>query len=479
MSEPITLVSFLPSEKPYSCGYCKEEGSLSDGMWAHYMSVGVYQQLIDKGWRRSGRYVYKPIMDKTCCPLYTIRCESDKFQPTKSQKKVAKKVRNFLLRGSKKIRDEESNTIDTPKDVNKDENADTKDAKTEDNSKASQSNCDKGTGKETELSGGDVDMDRKILGLKKAKIRRLERRLEKKGFSKDCKKLTEPKNKEKGLSDLLPSLQTATDLLNASVSQGGDEFKHKLELRLIKADQQDAQFQHYFQESFEVYKKYQMNIHKDPEEDCDERTFKRFLCNSPLKYQSSGGNNNVLLGAFHQHYILDGKIIAVAVLDILPDCISSVYFYYDPAFSFLSLGTYSAIREIQLCVALSRKYYYMGYYIHSCHKMRYKGKYNPSELCSPTSYKWHPIEKCIPYLDQNKFTTFEKEPELMVKKKTLNMSRVRLFFAGDMLLYSEGFMDTLSQKGQANLRGYFEICDSLAENIIVVVNDEEGDSDDE
>ena len=29
-----------------------------------------------------------------------------------------------------------------------------------------------------------------------------------------------------------------------------------------------------FKESFEVYKKYQMNIHKDPEEDCDERTFK-------------------------------------------------------------------------------------------------------------------------------------------------------------------------------------------------------------
>ncbi len=33
--------------------------------------------------------------------------------------------------------------------------------------------------------------------------------------------------------------------------QGGDEFKHKLELRLIKADQQDAQFQHYFQ--VEIY----------------------------------------------------------------------------------------------------------------------------------------------------------------------------------------------------------------------------------
>ena len=48
-------------------------------------------------------------------------------------------------------------------------------------------------------------------------------------------------------------------------------------------------------------------------------------------------------GSFHQHYILDGKIIAVGVIDILPCCVSSVYFYYDPEYSFLTLGTYSAL----------------------------------------------------------------------------------------------------------------------------------------
>jgi len=49
-------------------------------------------------------------------------------------------------------------------------------------------------------------------------------------------------------------------------------------------------------------------------------------------------------GSFHQHYILDGKIIAVGVIDILPYCVSSVYFYYDPEYAFLTLGTYSALR---------------------------------------------------------------------------------------------------------------------------------------
>ena len=39
-----------------------------------------------------------------------------------------------------------------------------------------------------------------------------------------------------------------------------------------------------------------------------------------------------------------GKLVAVGVLDILPTCTSSVYFYYDPSYEFLTLGTYSALR---------------------------------------------------------------------------------------------------------------------------------------
>lgn len=36
-------------------------------------------------------------------------------------------------------------------------------------------------------------------------------------------------------------------------------------------------------------------------------------------------------GSFHQQYWLDDdKLIAVGVIDILPKCVSSVYFFYDP-----------------------------------------------------------------------------------------------------------------------------------------------------
>lgn len=43
------------------------------GMWLYYLTVGDYQNLIDRGWRRSGNYGYKPIAHDACCPLYTIR----------------------------------------------------------------------------------------------------------------------------------------------------------------------------------------------------------------------------------------------------------------------------------------------------------------------------------------------------------------------------------------------------------------------
>lgn len=41
---------------------------------------------------------------------------------------------------------------------------------------------------------------------------------------------------------------------------------------------------------------------------------------------------------------MTGKLIAVGVIDILPRCVSSVYLFYDPDYSFLSLGVYSALR---------------------------------------------------------------------------------------------------------------------------------------
>lgn len=61
-------------------------------------------------------------------------------------------------------------------------------------------------------------------------------------------------------------------------------------------------------------------------------------------------------GSFHQQYWLDKKLIAVGVIDVLPLCVSSVYFFYDPDYSFLSLGTYASLRFVnyRFCIIVAK-----------------------------------------------------------------------------------------------------------------------------
>ena len=73
-----------------------------------------------------------------------------------------------------------------------------------------------------------------------------------------------------------------------------------------------------------------------------------------------------------------GRLVAVAVLDVLPRCLSSVYFFWDPALAPLALGKLSALRELAWVADAARArpalhWYYMGYYIHACPKVRGPG----------------------------------------------------------------------------------------------------------
>ena len=51
------------------------------------------------------------------------------------------------------------------------------------------------------------------------------------------------------------------------------------------------------------------------------------------------------------------------------------------------------------CVCCSPVFFSSGYYIHTCPKMKYKRKFQPSELLCPLRYTWHPLDRCLPALD--------------------------------------------------------------------------------
>ncbi|RYH29995.1 hypothetical protein EON65_06655 [archaeon] len=158
------------------------------------------------------------------------------------------------------------------------------------------------------------------------------------------------------------------------------------------------------EEKFALYKKYQVTVHQDKPDEVTPEGFTRFLISSPLVMESDGTKR---YGSFHQLYRLNGVLIAVGVVDLLPSGLSSVYCFYDPDYRSLVLGKYSALKEIEYCQQNGFEYYYMGYYIHSCEKMRYKGEYAPSELLCPTTSTWHPLDEVKPLLDRFKFTPLD------------------------------------------------------------------------
>lgn len=73
------------------------------------------------------------------------------------------------------------------------------------------------------------------------------------------------------------------------------------------------------------------------------------------------------------------------------------------------------------------KYYYMGFYIHSCPKMRYKAKFQPSYLLCPLRYTWHAIDECIKQLDKTKYSVFNKSEDAHADNNTLNIENVNQF----------------------------------------------------
>jgi len=76
-------------------------------------------------------------------------------------------------------------------------------------------------------------------------------------------------------------------------------------------------------------------------------------------------------------YFDDKKLIAVDLIDILDDGISSIYFYYDPDYSKYSLGKFSLYKQIMIAKNNNLKWIYLGYYVKDCPSLSYKSEYKP------------------------------------------------------------------------------------------------------
>lgn len=188
------------------------------------------------------------------------------------------------------------------------------------------------------------------------------------------------------------------------------EPAHKLEVTL-ETDE-------FTEEKYQVYNNYQKTVHNDAPEDRTRKSFTRFLCSSPLRRHTMVGEDGRKrrLGSYHQCYRLDGKLVAIGVLDLLPDCVSSVYFLYDESIHKHMPGKLGALYEIALALEEGYRWWYPGFYIHSCPKMRYKIDYMPQYILDPQSLAWDKLTKdVLKLLDEKPFVSLYLEQSRAVE----------------------------------------------------------------
>ena len=166
------------------------------------------------------------------------------------------------------------------------------------------------------------------------------------------------------------------------------------------------------EEKYALFENYQRIVHKEPPSRITRHGFKNFLCSSPLARTQQTVDGRVRqLGSYHQCYRLDGKLVAVGVLDLLPQCVSAVYFMYHESVHEHNFGKLGALREIALAHEEGYRWWYAGFYIHSCVKMRYKGDYSPQFLLDPETYTWSPLNDDMKRsLDENEHLNLSCEP---------------------------------------------------------------------
>ena len=502
---------------PFKCGYCKSpDTSRTQGVWAYGMTCRDYQDLVDRGFQRSGKYVYRAFMKRTCCPQYVIRTDVTKFRLSKSQRGVVRKLHRYLLHGrtaacTNSVGDrteahaqtdpmtssEEELMVATPEPearmdgtqptdvpvsithtpkaaVEVQQQTTAMDHTAPAGSAAgiiiaesrSKTAGEESTAKASELSPGLSETPtqsqsqqpphqpnlkpavfkkpRKPVRLgagadpnkppcRKAKLVRRERKAQKlaekqrdietKQPSPQSEDPNSPLSSTAGSSSSTTVAHTAPpqpklfeQLLEETlaVPSAEKEYTHRLDIRLVQCSPRSQAFKDTFEESCAVFKKFQTTIHKEQEADCGERQFLEFLVDSPLIPEEPSEGMPCGYGSYHQQYLLDGKIVAVGVLDFLPRGVLCEYLYYDPDYRFIAPGVFTALQEISLAQRFRRlkpemQFYYMGFYVQSCPKMNYKSRYDASYLLCPETYTYVPIKNCIPKLLASPYSRLAEE----------------------------------------------------------------------
>jgi arginyl-tRNA--protein-N-Asp/Glu arginylyltransferase len=76
----------------------------------------------------------------------------------------------------------------------------------------------------------------------------------------------------------------------------------------------------------------------------------------------------------------DAKLVGLGLFDTTPRALSAAFFFHDPDYARLSLGTANVLALVDDARDAGREYVYLGYRVEGCASLRYKGSFRPHEL---------------------------------------------------------------------------------------------------
>jgi arginine-tRNA-protein transferase len=89
-------------------------------------------------------------------------------------------------------------------------------------------------------------------------------------------------------------------------------------------------------------------------------------------------------------YLVQGRLVGVGYVDVLPEGLSAIYFFHDPDEHRRSLGTFNVLSLIEEARRRGLPWVYLGYYVKGCASLEYKGRFSPNEVLSADG-TWGPF----------------------------------------------------------------------------------------